>query len=80
MKYFLSHENERYGRSLQQCLQFAAAAATARQNLWIFFCCYSDEDMVGQRVEMAESCHPSTMTTTALFKWLTIVFAEDHED
>ena len=45
-----------------------------------FFWCYSDEDMVGQLVEVAESCHPSTMSTTALFKWLTFVFAEDHED
>ena len=36
--------------------------------------------MVGQHVEVAESCHPSTMSTTALFKWLTFVFAEDHED
>ena len=45
-----------------------------------FFWCCSDEDMVGQRVEVAESCHPSTMSTTALFKWLTCVFAEDDED
>ena len=45
-----------------------------------FFWCYSDEDMVGQLVEVAESCHPGTMSTTALFKWLTFVFAEDHED
>ena len=42
-----------------------------------FFWCYSDEDMVGQLVEVAESCLPSTMSTTALFKWLTLVFAED---
>ena len=28
----------------------------------------------------ASACHPSTMSTTALFKWLTCVFAEDHED
>ena len=45
-----------------------------------FFWCHSDEDMVGQLVEVAESCHPSTMSTTALFKWLTFVSAEDHED
>ena len=34
MKSFLSHENERHRRSLQQYFQLAAAAATARQRLW----------------------------------------------
>ena len=58
----------------------AAAAATARQKLRKvtprFFWCYSDEGMIGQLV-VAESCRLSTMSTTALFKWLTFVFAED---
>ena len=74
-------------RFCKEYSKLAAAAATARQNLWKvtpklsgspcrwvthdFFWCYSDEDMVGQLVEVAESCHPGTMSTTALFKWLT---------
>ena len=38
---------------------------------------YSDEDLVGQLLEVAESCHPATMPTTALFEWLTLVFSEN---
>ena len=37
---------------------------------------YSDEDLQGSMSEVAASCHPSTMATSALFKWLHIVFAE----
>ena len=41
------------------------------------FCwCYSDEDMVGQMVEVARSCHPKTMAATALYKYLVLMFDE----
>ena len=42
-----------------------------------FYWCYADEDMVGQMVEVAQSCHPATMPATALFKWLVLHFEED---
>ena len=39
-------------------------------------CCwtYSDEDLVGQMIEVARTCHPSTMSATALFKWVQLMF------
>ena len=83
-------------RFCKEYLKLAATAATARQKLWKvtpelrtfasgspnprLFGLATDGDMVGQMAEVAESCHPSTMSTTALFKWLTLVFAEDLED
>ncbi len=33
-----------------------------------FFWCYADEDLVGQIVEVAGSCHPNTMAEIALYK------------
>ena len=32
------------------------------------FLCYADEDVVGQVIEVASSCHPSTMAEVALYK------------
>ena len=43
-----------------------------------FFWCYADEDMVGQMIKAGESCHPKTLAISAMFKWLTLVFSEDH--
>ena len=43
-----------------------------------FFWCYADEDMVGQMIKAGESCHPKTLAISAMFKWLTVVFAEEH--
>ena len=37
--------------------------------------CYADEDLVGQMVDIAETCHPTTMAMTVLFKWLTLYFS-----
>ena len=39
-----------------------------------FFWVYSDEDMVGMMMEVAQSCHPMTLAATAMVKWLTFVF------
>ena len=39
-----------------------------------FFWVYSDEDLVGKMVEVAESCHASTTAGTALAKWLVFAF------
>ena len=39
-----------------------------------FFWTYGDEDMVGQLVEVAQSCHPLTMAETALFKYSVLKF------
>ena len=33
------------------------------------FWCYCDEDMIGHMVEVASSCHPSTMSEVALYKY-----------
>ena len=38
--------------------------------------CYADEDMVGLMVDIAESCHPLTLATTALFNWLHLMYDE----
>ena len=41
------------------------------------FCwCYSDEDLVGQLIDVADSCHSRTLASTAMFKWLTLVYGE----
>jgi hypothetical protein len=41
-----------------------------------FSWCYSDEDLVGQLIDVAESCHSKTLASTAMFKWLTLVYDE----
>ena len=35
-----------------------------------FFWCYADEDMVGQMIKVAQSCHPKTLALLTLWKWL----------
>ena len=35
---------------------------------------YGDEDVVGQLVEVARSCHVRTLASTALFKWFLLFF------
>ena len=40
------------------------------------FWCYADEDLIGQLIDVAESCHASTLCVTAMFKWLHVQFAE----
>ena len=42
-----------------------------------FFWVYSDEDLVGSMIEVAESCHAKTMAATALMKWSILVFDPD---
>ena len=42
-----------------------------------YFWCYADEDLAGLMAEVAQSCHPRTMASSALFKWLHISFDED---
>ena len=39
-----------------------------------FFWVYSDEDFVGSMIEVAQSCHSSTMAPTAMVKWLAMAF------
>ena len=39
-----------------------------------FYTTYMDEDLVGQFIEIASSCHPATCATSALFKWLHLSF------
>ena len=41
-----------------------------------YFWVYADEDLVGHMIEVAQTCHPSTMAVTALFKWVTLAFVE----
>ena len=38
--------------------------------------CYSDEDLVGQIMEVGRSCHPSTIPEVALFKFATLLSIE----
>lgn len=39
-----------------------------------FYWVYADEDLVGRLIEVAHSCHPSTMSVVAIFKWMTFAF------
>ena len=41
-----------------------------------FVWCYADEDLVGQMIKVGESCHPRTLGVASMFKWLTLVFAD----
>ena len=45
-----------------------------------FWWTYSDEDLVGYMVEVAESCHPSTLALSILFKWLHLIFDEENQE
>ena len=42
-----------------------------------YFWCYGDEDLVGQCIEIARSCHPKTCVASALVKWLVLSFERD---
>ena len=37
---------------------------------------YADEDLVGNMIEVATSCHPTTLAFTALLKWVYAYFIE----
>jgi hypothetical protein len=39
-----------------------------------YYWTYADEDMVGHMMEVARSCHPMTMNSVAMFKWLILMF------
>ena len=39
-----------------------------------FYWTYADEDLVGSMIEVAESCHSSTMAVTCMVKWLVFAF------
>ena len=39
--------------------------------------CYADEDLVGTLVEIAESCHVSTIAVTGMMKWMLLVFNDE---
>ena len=41
-----------------------------------YYWTYPDEDLAGMMAEVASSCHPRTMATSALFKWLHLSFAK----
>ena len=46
----------------------------------LYYWCYGDESLVGDMVEIAQSCHMSTLTVTALVKWLVLAFDCDNAD
>ena len=56
---------------LYQCLEWGNP---------LYYWCYADESLVGDMVEIAQSCHMSTLTVTALVKWLVVAFDCDHEE
>ena len=41
-----------------------------------FYWVYADEDLVGQMIEVSQSCHPLTVAATALFKWVLLAFSK----
>ena len=57
---------------LYQCLEWGNP---------LYYWCYGDESLVGDMIEIARSCHMSTLTVTALVKWLVLSFdCDDEED
>ena len=42
-----------------------------------YYWTYSDEDLAGSMAEVSETCHPATMSSTALFKWVHLFFSKD---
>ena len=55
---------------LYQCLEWGNP---------LYYWCYADESLVGDMIEIARSCHMSTLTVTALVKWLVLAFDCDRE-
>ena len=45
----------------------------------IYYWCYGDENLVGDMIEIARSCHMTTLTVTSLVKWLVLAFDCDME-
>ena len=41
-----------------------------------YYWTYSDEDLVGNMIDIAETCHVRTMAVTVLFKWLHLYFGK----
>ncbi len=41
---------------------------------------YADEDYVGDSIEIAKSCHPSTLAETSIFKFVLFHFTDVEED
>ena len=41
-----------------------------------FYWVYADEDLVGKMIECCRSCHPLTVASTAMYKWLLMVFSK----
>ena len=56
---------------LYQCLEWGNP---------LYYWCYGDEDLVGSMVEIAQSCHMSTVVVTSLVKWLILSFDTERED
>ena len=54
----------------QHLCEWQALTHGNRAHYWT----YSDEDLVGQKNEVVQTCHARTMAGTALFKWLTFSF------
>ena len=54
---------------LHLCIDQAPSVGNPR-----FFWVYADEDLVGSMIEVAESCHASTMAPTAMVKWSIMAF------
>jgi hypothetical protein len=52
-------------------------SSEVQASMWgnpMYYWTYADEDLVGLMIEIGESCHASTLTITALVKWLVIAF------
>ena len=56
---------------LYQCLEWGNP---------LYYWCYADESLVGDSVEIAQSCHISTVAVTALVKWVVLAFDVDNEE
>ena len=45
-----------------------------------FYWAYADEDLIGQMMECASSCHPRTLCGICMFKWITLTFSDQLAD
>ena len=55
---------------VQHLLEWQSLSAGSPRFYWT----YADEDLVGSMIEVAESCHSSTLAITVMVKWLVFSF------
>ena len=73
MKHFGRTSSMEDDPNVHQCLHLCEWQGPSAGNPR-FYWTYADEDLVGSMIEVAESCHWSTMAITAMVKRLVMAF------